>query len=99
MLRPLPDLNNTEVLAKLGKQYTLRESWRDAVSQLRDSLTEIQSVNTHAQEIGLKRAREAVEQKLGKTATSIWKHYAKHFLKQRSKHERPEDRAEAHNSI
>ena len=61
MLRPLPDLNNTEVLAKLGKQYTLREPWRDALSQLRDALTEIQSVNTHAQEIGLKRAREAVE--------------------------------------
>lgn len=61
MLRPLPDLNNTEVLAKLGKQYTLRESWRDAVSQLRDSVTAIQSPNTQSIEIGLRDAREAVE--------------------------------------
>lgn len=61
MLRPLPDLNNTEVLAKLGKQYTLRESWRDAVSQLRDSVTAIQSPNTQSIEIGLRDAREAIE--------------------------------------
>lgn len=61
MLRPLPDLNNPEVLAKLGREYTLRESWRDALSQLRDAHTEIQSVNVHAQGIGLKRAREAIE--------------------------------------
>lgn len=61
MLRPLPDLNNTEVLAKLGKQYTLRESWRDAVSQLRDSVTAIQSPNIQSIEIGLRDARQAVE--------------------------------------
>lgn len=61
MLRPLPDLNNTEVLAKLGKQYTLRESWRDAVSQLRDSVTAIQSPNIQSIEIGLREARQAVE--------------------------------------
>ena len=61
MLRPLPDLNNAEVLAKLGKQYTLRESWRDAVKQLVDSTTAIQSINEHSKEIGLKQAREAIE--------------------------------------
>lgn len=60
MLRPLPDLNNTEVLAKLGKQYTLRESWRDAVSQLRDSVTAINSPSTQSIEIGLREAREAI---------------------------------------
>lgn len=61
MLRPLPDLNNPETLAKLGREYTLRESWRDAVTQLRDSVTEIQSINEHSKAIGLKHAREAVE--------------------------------------
>lgn len=60
MLRPLPDLDNPESMAKLGKMYALREAWRDAVSQLRDSVSMIQSTHSDAQAEGLKQAREAV---------------------------------------
>ena len=61
MLRPLPDLNNHELLAKLGREYTLMNARRDALHQMRDALTALQSPNDvmHAQ--ALKDAREAVE--------------------------------------
>jgi hypothetical protein len=61
MLRPLPDLDNPEGMAKLGRLYALREAWRDAVTQLRDSVSMIQSTHSDAQAEGLKQAREAVE--------------------------------------
>jgi len=61
MLRPLPDLNNAETLAKLGREYALREARRDAISQLRDAVTGLQSPHSDAQGMALKQAREAVE--------------------------------------
>jgi len=61
MLRPLPDLKNAETLAKLGREYVLREARRDAISQLRDAVTGLQSPHGDAQDMALKQAREAVE--------------------------------------
>lgn len=61
MLRPLPDFTDPEALAKLGKMYALREAWRDAVSQLRDSVAMIQSQHPETQARGMAEARQAVE--------------------------------------
>lgn len=61
MLRPLPDLTNPEAMAQLGKLYALKEAWRDAVSQLRDSVAAIQSPHDDVQERGIREAREAIE--------------------------------------
>lgn len=57
MLRPLPDFNDSEKLAKLGREYALREAWRDALSQLRDSVTALNSDHPDA----LASARQAVD--------------------------------------
>lgn len=57
MLRPLPDFNDPEKLAKLGREYALREAWRDALSQLRDSVTALNSDHPDA----LASARQAVD--------------------------------------
>lgn len=57
MLRPLPDFTDAERLAKLGKEYALREAWRDALSQLRDSVTALNSDQPGA----LSSARQAVD--------------------------------------
>jgi len=57
MLRPLPDLDNQTLLSKLGREYALREAWRDAVSQLRDSVTALNSDHPDA----LASARQAVD--------------------------------------
>jgi len=61
MLRPLPDFTNTETLARLGKQYALKEAWKDAVHQLRDSLNMVQSQNEQTQLEGIQAASEAVK--------------------------------------
>lgn len=61
MLRPLPDLNNPELLAKLGREYALREARRDALAQLRDAVTGLNSPHEGAQDMALKQAREAIE--------------------------------------
>lgn len=57
MLRPLLDLTDPALMAKLGREYTLKEAWRDAVSQLRDSVTALNSDHPDA----LDSACEAVE--------------------------------------
>lgn len=61
MLRPLPDLDNAASLAKLGREYALREAWRDAIAQLRDAVTGLNSPHEDAQDRSLRDAREAVE--------------------------------------
>lgn len=61
MLRPLPDLTNSETLAKLGREYALREAWRDALAQLRDAVTGLNSPHEDAQDRSLRDARAAVE--------------------------------------
>lgn len=61
MLRPLPDLTDPDAMAQLGRLYALREAWRDAVNQLRDSVAMIQSQHAETQERGMREARQAVE--------------------------------------
>jgi phosphate uptake regulator len=60
-LRPLPDLENIETAALLGKLYALREARRDALSQLRDAVTALNSSDESTQREGLSLAREAVD--------------------------------------
>lgn len=60
-IRPLPDFDNTEAVAKLGRQYALREAWRDALSQLRDAVTMLNSTGEPQQIDGLQMARESVD--------------------------------------
>jgi phosphate uptake regulator len=60
-LRPLPDFENIETAARLGKLYALREARRDALSQLRDAVTALNSSDESTQREGLSLAREAVD--------------------------------------
>jgi hypothetical protein len=61
MLRPLPDFDDADRMAQAGRLFTLREHWRDAMSQLRDAVTEMQSTNEQTQAFGLARASEALD--------------------------------------
>jgi uncharacterized damage-inducible protein DinB len=61
MLRPLPDFDDADRMAQVGRLFALREHWRDAMSQLRDALTEMQSTNEQTQAFGLERASEALD--------------------------------------
>jgi hypothetical protein len=42
MLRPLPDLDNPQAMAKLGRLSALRSARLDALHELRDIVTRIQ---------------------------------------------------------
>jgi hypothetical protein len=61
MLRPLPDLNDAETLAKLGREYTLMNARRDALHQLRDAVSTLQSPHDSMHAEALANAREAIE--------------------------------------
>jgi hypothetical protein len=52
MLRPLPNLEDERAMVKLGRMYSLRTAWLDAVHDLRDSVVRLQSLATdEAEEI------------------------------------------------
>jgi len=61
MLRPLLDITNPELMAKLGREYTLMNAKRDALHQLASSLTRLQSPNDALHAEALKDAREAID--------------------------------------
>jgi hypothetical protein len=61
MLRPLPDLNDADKLAKLGREYALMNAKRDALHQLRDAVTTLQSPHDALHAEAIKSAREAIE--------------------------------------
>ncbi len=42
-LRPLPDLTNSEVMAKLGRASALRNARRDALHEMRDAVVRLQN--------------------------------------------------------
>lgn len=46
MLRPLPNLEDERAMVKLGRMYSLRTAWLDAVHDLRDSVVRLQSGNS-----------------------------------------------------
>lgn len=46
MLRPLPNLEDERAMVKLGRMYSLRTAWLDAVHDLRDSVVRLQSQST-----------------------------------------------------
>ena len=60
-LRPLPDFDNAELLAKLGREHALRNAWLDAVKQLRDSVQGIQSAHEGVIDDGIVNADEAIK--------------------------------------
>lgn len=43
MLRPLPDLTNNEVMAKLGRASALRNARLDALHEMRDAVVRLQN--------------------------------------------------------
>lgn len=43
MLRPLPDLDNTEAMQKLGRASALRNARLDAIHELRDAVARLQN--------------------------------------------------------
>lgn len=43
MLRPLPDLDNTEAMQKLGRASALRNARLDAIHALRDAVVRLQN--------------------------------------------------------
>ena len=43
MLRPLPDLDNTTVMVKLGRLSAIRNARADALHELRDACVRLQS--------------------------------------------------------
>jgi hypothetical protein len=59
-IKPLPNLDNPEVLAKLGRAHTLRSARLDAIFQLRDAYT---MLNNDHPEWGraIKDARQALD--------------------------------------
>ena len=62
MLRPLPDKSNAEALAKLGWLTALRNARLDALHELRDAVTRMQSNNAHsANSIDIQAARAALD--------------------------------------
>lgn len=61
MLRPLLDTTDPELMARLGKEYTLMNARRDALSQLAQSVTRLQSPNDALHAEAIKDAREAIE--------------------------------------
>jgi hypothetical protein len=42
-LRPLPDLTNSEVMAKLGRASALRNARLDALHEMRDAVVRLQN--------------------------------------------------------
>lgn len=46
MIRPMPDLENVERMAKLGRQQALKDARLDATFGLRDALQAFQSEHT-----------------------------------------------------
>lgn len=60
-LRPLPKLDDPDVAAKLGRLYALREARRDALAELRDANTRLNSNDEPSQAEGLSMARSAIE--------------------------------------
>ena len=43
MIRPLPDLNNADAMAKLGRLSAIRNARADALHELRDACVRLQS--------------------------------------------------------
>ena len=61
ILKPLPDLDDKEKCAKLGRLYVLKDARLEAVKMIRDGLVALQSQYDKDQREGLSMCREAVE--------------------------------------
>lgn len=60
MLRPLPDLNDDQKLATLGRLTAIRSAWFDALHQLRDSHTRLNGSHPDVA-VEIAAAREALD--------------------------------------
>jgi signal transduction histidine kinase len=67
MLRPLPDLDDAAAMAKLGRLSAIRNARLDALHEMRDAFTRLQSANSDdAEEIAnLKAALARLEEVVG----------------------------------
>ena len=67
MLRPLPDLDDAAAMAKLGRLSAIRNARLDALHEMRDAFTRLQSANCDdAEEIAnLKAALARLEEVIG----------------------------------
>lgn len=67
MLRPLPDLNDTSAMVKLGRLSALRNARLDAIHAMRDAFTRLQSGNSDdaADIAALKAALVRLEEVIG----------------------------------
>ena len=63
MLRPLPNLESEEAMAKLGRLSALRSAKLDALQQLRDAVTGLNSQNHTADRdlVFIGQGREALD--------------------------------------
>ena len=59
-LRPIPDVNDAALMAKLGRAHTLRNARLDALHHLRDAVTVINASDTREAE-GIDMARQALD--------------------------------------
>lgn len=59
-LRPIPKLDDQEAMARLGRASALRSARLDALHELRDCVTYLQS-NDRDEELYLARASECIE--------------------------------------
>ena len=50
MLKPLPDFENEATMVQLGRLYARQNAWRDALSELRDCVTALNSSDAFREE-------------------------------------------------
>ena len=50
MLKPLPDFENEATMVQLGRLYARQNAWRDALSELRDCVTALNSSDAFLEE-------------------------------------------------